>query len=99
MKNLKLSVLTVGLLAFFAAPMSYAHEEHCHKKVGNELKDIKGVADEKACKAQGGIFKHHHNHCHSKTKGHADIQGADTNEACAAKNGNWADHGHEIIAE
>lgn len=95
---MKKSISLLALAALFASTPLFAHEAHCHLKEGGKLIDSKDIKDEAACKAKGGTWRHHHDHCHKAgVDGKmVDLADAKTEKDCTTKGGKWSDHGHEM---
>jgi hypothetical protein len=84
---------------FLIASGAFAHGSHCHKKnEDGSLSDFPGAATRKACVAQGGVWLHHHPHCHQKGDTHADLPNLKTRKECLAEGGVWSDHAHQSYA-
>lgn len=86
-----------GLALLGMSTPSFAHEEHCHKKNASGVsEDIPSAKTKKACKAAGGEWKHHHEHCSKDENGKkTDLDGVTSEKDCSAKGGTWGDHGHK----
>jgi hypothetical protein len=73
---------------------AFAHETHCHlKNADGTLTDATEYTTRKSCQKAGGVWKHHHAHCHRSGDKHADLT-AKTEAECLAQGGQWSDHGH-----
>jgi hypothetical protein len=95
------SARAAGLFAgiFFLASTAMAHGSHCHKKTTDgTLIDFPEAKTKAACVADGGVWLHHHAHCHQANNPHADIVGVHSEKQCLAEGGKWYDHAHKDYA-